>query len=351
MPRAILSAPALRAVVGIGPAVLWCWGAAAGCESVTPESPARLGSLAVSLGISSGVAAAAVSVTLECDDGLPHAVVAPLMEGVFDLVDSEASRFADAFFFLEAEACEVVALALDASGAAHPACAPGRAFATLVAGATTELVVAIPCARTDLQAVGPCLGFAPPCEHPSGLCPALPIPAGVLCTDNLVCTVGGVCDGVGSCGVPTPAACNDGWPCTEDECDPVVGCISLPVKPGCGWDRCPSGGDINGDGAVNVSDVQCTILLALWQLSGAAVAPPACLKGPLSVADLDCQGGTTVSDIQLDIRRALSVKLPPPIDANGNDCPDSCDRVACPDGVCAGQEDCLVCPEDCAACP
>lgn len=82
-------------------------------------------------------------------------------------------------------------------------------------------------------------------------------------------------------------------------------------------------GDVSGDGQTSVIDVQCTILAALAQLNNSA--PPACLPGPLSLADINCDGVTTVVDVQIDIALTLGQTLDPLLDANANLCVDACE--------------------------
>jgi hypothetical protein len=86
-------------------------------------------------------------------------------------------------------------------------------------------------------------------------------------------------------------------------------------------------GDVTGNGATNVADVQCAIITALYQLSGApAGLTPVCL-GPLGAAgaDVDCSGAATVSDAVLTASFILSGALGPAVDGNANGCPDGCE--------------------------
>jgi hypothetical protein len=83
-------------------------------------------------------------------------------------------------------------------------------------------------------------------------------------------------------------------------------------------------GDVNGDGKVNVTDVQCIIVTALWELVGSDPNEPDCLAGPPQIADLDCVAPVTVTDVSLNIFNALGVAYPPSIDADGDGCPDTC---------------------------
>ncbi|MBM4370081.1 MAG: hypothetical protein FJ098_00405 [Deltaproteobacteria bacterium] len=53
------------------------------------------------------------------------------------------------------------------------------------------------------------------------------LPNGDLCDDGDACTAGDLCF-QGTCGGPVPVDCDDGNPCTDDGCDPHVGCTNEP---------------------------------------------------------------------------------------------------------------------------
>jgi len=54
-----------------------------------------------------------------------------------------------------------------------------------------------------------------------------PLPDGLPCSDNNQCTVNDHCVS-GVCQVGPALNCNDDNPCTEDRCDPAVGCVNRP---------------------------------------------------------------------------------------------------------------------------
>jgi len=54
-----------------------------------------------------------------------------------------------------------------------------------------------------------------------------PLPDGLACSDNDECTVNDRCQG-GACLVGPPRNCDDRNPCTEDRCDPALGCVNRP---------------------------------------------------------------------------------------------------------------------------
>lgn len=82
-------------------------------------------------------------------------------------------------------------------------------------------------------------------------------------------------------------------------------------------------GDLNGNGFVEIADIQCNILVALSP-NGPA---PACLKVPLVAADIDCDGVTNVVDVVILIQYAANEPLASSIDGNTNQCPDACEGI------------------------
>jgi hypothetical protein len=126
-----------------------------------------------------------------------------------------------------------------------------------------------------------------------------------------------------------PSECNDGNPCTFDLCSDGV-CV-YPEDPccgdaaGCAGGGCPANyGDINGDGAVSITDVQCAILSTGYSLFPSGPMPE-CLGGSLLNADLSCSGSVTVADAVLAIQVLLSLPIDPSLDKDGSGCPDSCE--------------------------
>jgi len=61
------------------------------------------------------------------------------------------------------------------------------------------------------------------CDPPSGECSLVPDHEGFLCAGASACTVNDKCT-EGSCGGGQEVNCNDGNPCTDDSCNPEVGC-------------------------------------------------------------------------------------------------------------------------------
>ena len=66
------------------------------------------------------------------------------------------------------------------------------------------------------------------CVPDSGECVLTQADDGAPCDDGDLCTEGDAClEGV--CGSSGLTSCNDGNPCTADECDPLVGCLNTPL--------------------------------------------------------------------------------------------------------------------------
>lgn len=83
-------------------------------------------------------------------------------------------------------------------------------------------------------------------------------------------------------------------------------------------------GDVDASATLSVTDVQCAIVATLWVLGNEVGEPPACLAGDVDAADVNCDGSVNVSDITLVTQRVLGMPLDPAGDADGDQCPDSC---------------------------
>jgi hypothetical protein len=86
----------------------------------------------------------------------------------------------------------------------------------------------------------------------------------------------------------------------------------------------PNYGDLNASGAVNIADVQCSILVTLWELSGDPVPPPTCAAPPVVAWDINCDANLSLPDIQVLIAIVLGQPLPAVIDSDGDGCPNTC---------------------------
>lgn len=85
---------------------------------------------------------------------------------------------------------------------------------------------------------------------------------------------------------------------------------------------CEEYGDLTGDGIINVADYQCMVLSARWAMSPTGPIP-ACLTSE-EIADLDCDGGIDVIDVQL-FADVYFGDIHPDLDADGNGIVDSCE--------------------------
>ncbi len=97
------------------------------------------------------------------------------------------------------------------------------------------------CTKGDVCAAGECAsGPALSCDDANPCtndwCDALQgctsLPNDVTCTDGNECTGVDTCKS-GKCSGPL-LACDDGWGCTSDSCDPLAGCVFASGQPSCG---------------------------------------------------------------------------------------------------------------------
>ena len=75
----------------------------------------------------------------------------------------------------------------------------------------------------------PCTDDA--CDQQSGEC-LFPVATGAGCDDGDICTKKDVCQEDGGC-AGVPKVCDDLNPCTEDSCEPEVGCVNTPIEGPC----------------------------------------------------------------------------------------------------------------------
>ena len=100
-------------------------------------------------------------------------------------------------------------------------------------------------------------------------------------------------------------------------------------------------GDIQGDGVLNVSDVQCLVLVALNLTPEDPVTVPTCLD-PEASADLNCDAETNVVDIQLEVGMVLGALvgqsgIPQAKDSDQDSIHNDCDN--CPETSNTDQSD------------
>ena len=90
----------------------------------------------------------------------------------------------------------------------------------------------------------------------------------------------------------------------------------------------PLFGDVTGDGALTISDLQCTVQVLAWSMSNSGAPAPPCLSGDAQIADVDCSGSVGLVDVYLSralIIRALNgTPLNPAVDSDDDGITDSC---------------------------
>ena len=101
-------------------------------------------------------------------------------------------------------------------------------------------------------------------------------------------------------------------------------------------------GDVNGNGATDVTDAQCAFLGTLWQINianGVPTSQPTCAGTSILRADVNCDNSITVSDATIVVSLALGLELDSSIDANGDLCVDVCEgaTASCYDAYERGQ--------------
>ncbi|NUN16006.1 MAG: hypothetical protein HUU55_20455 [Myxococcales bacterium] len=119
--------------------------------------------------------------------------------------------------------------------------------------------------------------------------------------------------------------------------------ISVVVSLGADYSfaSCPDvPGDLNKDSLVTITDIQCALLVVLYDSAGDEVKAPACAVVGPDAADLDCDFQVTVVDAVLIIQIALSGKLGTGVDLNANGCTDSCETECPPNTPCSVGQAC-----------
>ncbi|MFQ5514510.1 MAG: hypothetical protein ACE5FG_08715, partial [Myxococcota bacterium] len=161
------------------------------------------------------------------------------------------------------------------------------------------------------------------CNETADTCDAVPVADGTSCEDGSLCTTADVCQ-TGTCVGGPPPNCNDGNSCTNDSCNPAIGCLNNPVT----------------DGTVCSDDSVCT--------TGDSCTAGVCTGTPVACDDgLFCNGAETCDPVL-----GCQAGTPPVVD-DGVACTiDGCDEATdtvqnvpddtlCSDGLfCNGNEFC-----------
>ena len=124
---------------------------------------------------------------------------------------------------------------------------------------TTPAITADACALGGTCQSGTCVAVPQLCDDgnpctidecdPASGCTASNVGAGAPCStpavEQAACTDGGVCQGGACVGIPVECA-DDGKVCTDDLCDPAADACAHPPKPGCVEPTCEADGDCAG---------------------------------------------------------------------------------------------------------
>ena len=214
------------------------------------------------------------------------------------------------------------------------------------------------CTLGDLCSGGECLpgSFPPDCDdgnpctsdgcEPESGCVYEPLEA--ACDDGDACTDGDVC-ALGECSPGASVDCDDGNQCTDDACDPLAGCLHIPLTgPACDDGNACSIGEqcVSGDCVPWAYAPDCKALCG----DGKCVYPDSidlcpedcgpCGDGVCGIHEAGPFGGTCPKDC-----------LPACGDGvcGGGETPDYCifDCGGCGDGQCSLNESPVICPGDC----
>ena len=121
------------------------------------------------------------------------------------------------------------------------------------------------CTTGDACTQGLCVGAARDCDDDNGCtfdsCApgsgCVHLARAGACDDGNACTKGDQC-AAGSCVAGSAAACADANPCTNDTCDPALGCIQVPNDIACDdGNACTTGDQCVAEYCVGADDTQC----------------------------------------------------------------------------------------------
>ncbi|MCB9740297.1 MAG: SUMF1/EgtB/PvdO family nonheme iron enzyme [Deltaproteobacteria bacterium] len=94
------------------------------------------------------------------------------------------------------------------------------------------------------------------CNSQSGACEMVPQPNGKACVDDGPCSVKSACVD-GACKVLQSKQCDDGLVCTDDACDPKIGCVHTANKAKCPDDDPCTKDEVCNDKTCTVAPVVC----------------------------------------------------------------------------------------------
>ena len=209
---------------------------------------------------------------------------------------------------------------------------------------------------------------APACNHDTGECSIVNDHEGFACDDGDPCTLGDKCV-AGDCIGADPTNCTDGNPCTDDGCDPVVGCTHVnnvaPCQDGdactvgdaCFEGQCQAGQVQQCDDGNVCTDDSCDPELGCVHQANQAACDDgsACTIGDQCAGgscghsgQLDCNDGNLCTDDSCDpAEGCINVDNSAPCD-DGNACTvgDTCQASGCQPGKLLNCDDGNVCTDD-----
>jgi len=206
------------------------------------------------------------------------------------------------------------------------------------------------------------------CVPESGACEVVPDKDGFLCDDGDKCTVGDQCQ-AGKCQAGVPLNCADGNFCTDDPCDPAVGCVHMPntancndgnactVADQCEAGACAPGGSLSCDDGNPCTDDGCDPAVGCTASPNAAGCSDgdACTTGdhctqgkcaPAGIVDCD-DGNECTSELCDPVAGCVQTMNEAPCD-DGDKCTsgDECQAGKCQAGVPVNCADGNSCTDD-----
>jgi len=208
------------------------------------------------------------------------------------------------------------------------------------------------------------------CQPDTGACEMMPVPEGLECNDDDMCTQGDECDGAGAC-LGAEVNCDDVNPCTDDSCDPGKGCLHTNNSYICDDGKACTVDDICEDGSCGGEFVDCNDENVCtedecvpggdgydclhWPAGGvcndedACTSDDACIDGVCQGAAVDCTDGNPCTLDQCDQMTGCNYPGAP----DGTQCDDNNICTAgdeCVQGQCVAGEwlfNCCLANSDC----
>ena len=178
------------------------------------------------------------------------------------------------------------------------------ALLSLALGVSATLLV-VACAED----IGPKLGEPPvlttpchqaACDPVTARCAEVPVADGASCDDHDACTENDHCV-AGTC-IATQTSCDDGNLCTDDRCDAALGCVTTPNTAPCDdGDHCTTGdvcaaGACTGPGVLACADTDTCTDDRCDPAVGCVNAPKAGLQAMCGALGVQCPAGFVCKD-------------------------------------------------------